>query len=270
MPYVLSGSWPNRRRDVASRWLARGEPHLPDGEEWLSDLERSWAARMRFPKRRQEFLVARWTLKQAVAQALGLPVDAASLARIEARHASDGAPELYVDGAAAAYDVTLTDRAGWAVCLLAPVGSAPGCDLELVEPRSAAFVQDYLTPAEQETFRAAADHGGGDLVANLLWSAKESALKVLRTGLRRDTRSVEVTLDAFADEGVWSPLVVRTAEGESFDGWWRRSGPFLLTTCARRSLPEPVPLEVPPSLDTAEPLHTWLAGNSEARERSRS
>ena len=68
-----------------------------------------------------------------------------------------------------------------------------GCDLELVEPRSALFVRDYFTAAERERV-AAAPAREHDELANLIWCAKESALKVLRTGLRRDTRSVEVEL----------------------------------------------------------------------------
>ena len=45
----------------------------------------------------------------------------------------------------------------------------------------------------------------GDAVANLIWSAKESALKVLRTGLRRDTRSVDVSLLPDPPVDGWQP-----------------------------------------------------------------
>ena len=45
--------------------------------------------------------------------------------------------------------MSLTDRAGCAVCLLAAEPAAIGCDLELVEPRSDAFVGDYLTGPER-------------------------------------------------------------------------------------------------------------------------
>jgi 4'-phosphopantetheinyl transferase len=247
-------------------WLARGEPSLPGEDTWLSDLERARAESMEYPKRRNEYLVARWTLKHAVARTLGLPLRDSVLATIEARHAPDGAPELYVAGAPAGRDVSLTDRAGWAVCLVAPGGSNVGVDLELVEPRSPAFVTDYLTEAEQRAVAAAVDAGVPDavpLLANLLWSAKESALKVLRTGLRRDTRSVEVAgVDPAVPPGRWSPLTVRTEEGETFAGWWRRSGDFLLTTCARATLDLPTSLDEPPALDTATPLHTWLPATS--------
>jgi len=78
--------------------------------------------------------------------------------------------------------------------LVGPPGRAIGCDLEIVEPRSDAFVEDFLTAAERSLVAGAPDEDARHLLANLVWCGKESALKVLRTGLRRDTRSVEVSL----------------------------------------------------------------------------
>ncbi len=238
----------------SARWLARGERHLPPGLEWLSPVETAWAGRMRFAKRRDEFLVARWTAKAALAAVAGLPDDEATLRRLEVRHAPSGAPLAHLDGRRLDLAVSLTDRAGWAVCLVGGA-AAVGCDLELVEPRSPAFVADYLTDAEARYVRAAPD---AHLTANLVWSAKESALKVLGTGLRRDTRSVEVTL-ARAAAGGWAELVVRTAEGAVFPGWWRRFGEFVLTVAATDPVSPPVALEEPPALAGARPAHTWLA-----------
>ncbi len=100
-----------------------------------------------------------------------------------------------------------------------------------------------------------------DVAANLIWSAKESALKVLRTGLRRDTRSVEVTVDDLTPpEHTWSPLSVRTAEGTVFAGYWRPSGSFLLTVCARGTFPPPSALDSVCVLDGAAPAHQWVNG----------
>jgi 4'-phosphopantetheinyl transferase len=213
---------------------------------------------MRFTKRRTEYLVRRWTAKHAVAAEVGLPVDTVSLARIEVRNAATGAPEVWVDGRLAGLGVSLTDRAGWAVCLVSGEPQAVGCDLELVEPRSPAFVRDFLTEAEQRLVQAAGSDVDRQVVANLIWSAKESALKVLRTGLRRDTRSVEVRLPAAAPgPGAWSTLAVRTVQGREFPGWWCRHGAFLLTVAYEAAAPAPVSIEDPPALTTAEPVHSW-------------
>jgi 4'-phosphopantetheinyl transferase len=233
-------------------WLARGERDLPRDESWLSDAEAAYANRQRFAKRRTEFLVARWTAKQALRVVLSLPVDGAGLRRVEVRHASTGAPFACVDGTPVDARISLTDRAGWAVCLVAESGPI-GCDLELVEARSQRFVHDFFTTAERDYVESAADP---DLAANLVWSAKESALKVLETGLRRDTRSVEVSVAP--PSGGWSALTATTAERSVFPGWWQRFGDFVLTVAVSARQPAPTGLDEPSPLHTARPEHSWL------------
>jgi 4'-phosphopantetheinyl transferase len=154
--------------------------------------------------------------------------------------------------------VSMTDRADWAVCVVGPGDRAVGCDLELVEDRSDAFVRDWFTPAEQDLVVAADTGEGRQLVANLVWSAKESALKVLQTGLRRDTRSVEVDVVDAAGHARWARLVVRSEEGVAFPGWWRRYGDFVLTFAADAERGAPISLEEPPRLAGATPSHSWL------------
>ncbi len=60
------------------------------------------------------------------------------------------------------------------------------------------------------------------LAANLIWPAKESALKVLRTGLRADTRTVEVVLaepsGISTGAGQWQRLSVDREPAGSPDG----------------------------------------------------
>jgi 4'-phosphopantetheinyl transferase len=238
-------------------WLARGEGQLPASADWLSAAESSRAGALTYTKRRTDFLLARWTLKLAVAKALGWPDDPGALARIEGRTAPTGAPLLYIDGLPADRGVSLTDRAGCAVCLVAARPVAVGCDVEIIEPRGEAFVRDYLTPAEQRLVGAAGP--AAHMAANLVWSAKESALKVLRTGLRRDTLSVDVDVaELNPPERTWSALRVRTAEGAVFTGWWRRSGSFLVTACWHCDGPPPGALEAPSPIDTMLPSHRWM------------
>lgn len=245
------------RRALATWWLARGEDQLPAAVDWLSAAERSRLGALRYTKRRTDFLLGRWTLKLAVAKVIGWPDDPAALALIESRPAPTGAPRLYVDDQPADHGVSLSDRAGCAVCLVADRAVAVGCDVEVVEPRSDAFVRDYFTQAEQ---RLAGPAGPGrDAAANLIWSAKESALKVLETGLRRDTRSVEVTVAELSPpQHRWSALRVGTAAGEVFPGWWRRSGEFLVTACWPGGGPPPVALEARSPIDTMRPSHRWV------------
>ncbi len=246
------------------RWLAVGESAIPDGVGWLSDAEATRAATMRFTKRRTEYRLRRLAGKRAVAAVLGRPVDPRSLAGIEVLNRLGGAPYVVVDGEPARLDVSLTDRAGWAVCLVGPEGELGGgtlgVDLEAVEPRSRGFVADYLTAYEQEYVRSQGEHGseGWDVAANLLWSAKESALKVLRVGLRADTRSVEVALGDDVRADGWSPLIVQVGSGDRFPGWWRRDGVFLLTLASREFTEPPTLLAGGDDLAGGEPVHSWL------------
>ncbi len=278
-------------------WLVVGESQLPRGLDWLSQREATRLAGMRFTKRRNEYLLRRWAGKVAVATLAGRRTDPASLRGVEVLNRATGAPEVWLGGRPCGLQVSLTDRAGWAVCLVDEAsGSAGsvGVDLELVEPRSAGFVQDFLTPAEQRDVNSRPDEQERHAAANLIWSAKESALKVLQTGLRADTRDVEVTVAREPDGAGWMPLRVRARGdlallgrvdartvtgdpaggdpvtgdpaggdpvpgGRMLPGWWRRDGVFLLTLACERALPPPVPLDGSADLATAVPVHSWLS-----------
>jgi 4'-phosphopantetheinyl transferase len=234
-------------------WHSQSGADLPDHVEWLAPAERARLETLRFPKRRADWLLARFTAKRALARLLALGDDPEVLASVEVRPAGDGSPHAFVRGAAAGVEISLSDRAGFAVCVLRRGELAIGCDLELVEPRSEAFVADYLTALERAAVAAAEGAEARHRLANLIWSAKESALKVLRTGLRRDTRDVEVRLHAASVDG-WSALSVHALEGTVFPGWWRQYGRFLLTFAAECEESPPRALGEPPALEGAEPL----------------
>ena len=239
-------------------YLSQGMGDAPTSDAWLSPLEAGYVARLRFPKRRSEFRLGRWTAKNALV--LYLERGDADLGRVVIDRAPDGAPAAFVEGRPAEVYLAMTDRADQAVCVVGPPGTRLGCDLELVEPRSDAFVSDYFTPAEQALVRAAATDDARALLANLVWCGKESSLKVLRTGLRRDTRSVEVSLAAGAPADGWQRLAVTTAEGDVHHGWWQRFGAFVLTVAATEPFAPPRPLVDPPSLATAVPAEAWRTG----------
>lgn len=238
------------------RYHAAGESGVPAHDDWLTGAEARRLASMRYTKRRDEARLGRWTAKNAVARAFDLSSTPADLADVVIRNAPDGAPEVFLGSRPAGLAISMTDRAGWAVCTVSSGSVAVGCDLELVEPRSALFVEDYFTPDEQELVAGSPeDH---DLLANLVWSAKESALKVLREGLRLDTRTVEVSLLADEESG-WRSLVVVTTSGARFPGWWTRFGEFVLTYCATTEAGPPQSIDEPPPLAAAVPAHSWLA-----------
>jgi 4'-phosphopantetheinyl transferase len=212
---------------------------VPGDDRGLSPGAAARAAGLVVEVRRRGWRLRRWTAKEAIAATCG--GDSGTFAELEIGNRPDGAPVASRRDVALPGCLSLTDRAGWAVCALAPAGVVVGCDLELVEPRSPAFVSDYLTAAEQRLV-ASASASDTDLAANLVWSAKESALKVLGEGLRRPTRSVEVEAAlpaAGSGRDPWQPMTVRLAEGGELTGWWRRLGPFVLTLAAAPPSPPP-------------------------------
>ena len=103
-------------------------------------------------------------------------------------------------------------------------------DLEAVEPRSKRFVEDFFT-ARERAWVERTPYPLHDRHVALTWSAKESALKLLRVGLRRDTRRVEVDIEdpESAEEG-WHRLSVTVApESRSLTGRWRQDEEVVLT-----------------------------------------
>lgn len=205
-----------------------GTSRLP----WLAAAEQERVARLRFPHRRRDFLIGRWTAKRAVAACRpDLGQTEADLGRIEIHPAADGAPEVWIDGQAAELQISISHCGGRGLCVVGPAGVAVGCDLEQVEPRSAAFLADYFTPAEQQQIAALPAGEAQVRGVTLLWSAKESALKALREGLRLDTRDVEVTLGA--TQPGWSPLIVRYADGKEYEGFWQEQGAQVMVVVGR-------------------------------------
>ena len=213
-------------------WLEQTVADVPAEDDWLSAGEAVRLSGMRFPKRRADWRVGRWTAKRAVAAHLNLPADPRSLARIAIRPAASGAPEVLLGDGPAPVTISISHRAGRAACAVAQPEAALGCDLEVVEPRSDAFAADYFTAEEQELLVQSSPADRFQLLA-LLWSAKESALKALRVGLRLDTRSVAVNHFAgqLLCDGDWRPLCVHY-HGQVLHGWWRQTGNFVRTIVA--------------------------------------
>ncbi|MGC2197979.1 MAG: 4'-phosphopantetheinyl transferase superfamily protein [Terriglobales bacterium] len=225
--------------------LAQTDGTVPTGNDWLCANEILSLNGMRFAKRRADWRLGRWTAKHAVASFLNLPASPRALARIEIRPASSGAPEVFVANRCLPVTISLSHRAGGALCAVAPFGVRLGCDLEVIEPRSTAFVTDYFTAEEQDLVVRTSPAEQPRILA-MLWSAKESALKALREGLRLDTRSVGVrpavgTCDLFG----WSPVHVRCTDGQMFRGWWQSTGNILRTVVADPFPDPPISLRIP-------------------------
>ena len=234
-------------------WFEQIMGGVAAGDEWLCRDEQLVLAGMKVPKRRADWRLGRWTAKLAVAAYLDLPSESKHLTSIEIRPAATGAPEVFLDHQPASVSISLSHRDGLAACVVAPPGSVVGCDLEVVEPHSDAFISDYFTTEEQELCAQATLRERDRLVATI-WSAKESALKALRTGLRVDTRSVSATISpdssnaitvnetGSAMAGEWHRLSVRYEDRKVFSGWWQCTDRLVRTFVSEPHADPPISL----------------------------
>ena len=239
-------------------WLEQTCADVPPDNDWLGVGEAACLNALRIPKRRADWRLGRWTAKRAVSICLNVPSVPRSLAALEIRPAASGAPEVFLYNQPAAVTISLSHSNGTALCAVAPPGTELGCDLEAIEPHSEAFVADYFT-SDERVLIARASAADRLRLATLLWSAKESALKALREGLRLDTRSVTVRLPEGAPPSApddmataptftecrsnWRPLEVHCASGQVFQGWWGQTGNLLQTAVAAPAPARPILLQ---------------------------
>ncbi len=250
-------------------WLQQTEADVPAKNDWLCANEALCLSGMRFPKRRDDWRLGRWTAKRAFVAYSGCSLENPLLSEIEIRSALSGAPEVVLGGKPAAASISLSHRAGTAIVAVSDPDVALGCDLEVVEPRSEAFIADYFAPEEQALVARTSDRSA--LLA-LLWSAKESALKALHEGLRLDTRSVLVNLagnprvsrdspqtssppglatwlpaTSNCGQNDWRSLQVRCLNCDHIlHGWWHCTGGLVRTVVADPPLHPPLLLKPTP------------------------
>jgi 4'-phosphopantetheinyl transferase len=211
---------------------------LENPDEFLASPELEKLSRMRFPKRRDEWLLGRWAAKallQSTPTFKHYPSN-----ELEIRNEPDGAPYLCLpDGQISPNCLSISHRDQLALCALASTPDLRvGIDLEKVEPREDAFVADYFDPIEQNMVNACKTDFKQTLTT-LIWSAKESMLKALGVGLRRDTRTVEVNrIGGFEMAGngndVWQTIEIKETEdtGREWAAWWQRREEFVITLAA--------------------------------------
>ena len=112
-------------------WLEQTEADVPQDNDWLGEGEAAVLEGMRFAKRRADWRLGRWTAKRALASFWKSSACMRALAAIEIRPAPTGAPEVYLSNSPAAVSISLSHRAGRAICAVSPSVEALGCDVEL-------------------------------------------------------------------------------------------------------------------------------------------
>ncbi len=235
------------RSSIVIQWLIQNttaHPSLAEAQAppgLLSAEETAVFAGFKVFKRRQDWLLGRWTakhlLQEMIYQNSG---QRAALDKISVLPGADGAPLARFASISgmqdSPYTVSISHSHGSSFCAAVARPDWPiGADMELIESRSASFAADFFTAEEQEQVRrtAPALH---DALVTAVWSAKEATLKATHEGLRIDTRSVYCQIEAPTElPRTWRPFPIqwrRTSGAGSYPGlkgWWMIMGQFVLT-----------------------------------------
>lgn len=209
------------------RYLKRCRADLPRNQGWLAPPESRVLQTLQVPKRRDDWLLGRWTVKSALRRFPGLrehrPEDWQVMAE------ASGQPAVLLQGNRQDIRVSLSHSRDTALCVLSTGPAAIGCDLEGIEKRTPTFEETYFARSELAILDCLPE-GSRTAVATLMWSAKESVLKALGLGLRADTKRIEVMPEDRGNCRVWTPLAARDLHTSArFTGWWRIDGDMLLS-----------------------------------------
>jgi phosphopantetheinyl transferase len=178
---------------------------------WLNCNERSYFDRLRFAKRRLDWLGGRLAAKAAV---LNLLQWQTGPQQVEILPDATGQPVVRVSGAprdAEPIGVTISHsgQIAAAAAYRRSQAGAVGLDVERLAPVEPALYQIAFTPEEIRYLEGSASPGERNTRVLRLWTAKEAVLKAIGRGLRASLQSVAVTPPA----GEAGPARVTVADG---------------------------------------------------------
>lgn len=215
-------------------YLEQRVTDLPDNDNWLSSVERSILGSLRVPKRRSDWRLGRWTSKCVVSAYLGW--SRKRLRDIGIRSLPSGAPEVTVLGCRLTPEISISHSCDACMCVVGSPGARIGCDIEKVEVRSQAFIETFFTSDEVAAVTALSTKER-DILANIIWSTKESYLKATREGLGRDTRDVSASAPETSawrrgtlGRPAWLPVWISDCRKRSV-AYWRIAEGFIETVC---------------------------------------
>jgi 4'-phosphopantetheinyl transferase len=242
-------------------WHDAGLPDREQAWDWLCAEERERVASFKVAKRADDWLIGRLNAKALLVDALDYRYGVRMAPHdLHVARQPSGAPRVVLAAGAAGrglpdpLPLCLSNSHSHAHALCAVLWTdgyettrslrAVGVDVEWVEPRSEGFVADFLTEPER-AFCRAVEGRARHLRANMVWSAKESVLKVVQRGLTIDTwwLTCVPAPDPEAHwlpplltpvDGEWDPLAVACdprfpTHGLTFHGAWREIGGFVAT-----------------------------------------
>jgi 4'-phosphopantetheinyl transferase len=143
---------------------------------FLSSPEISYLETLRFPLRRNSFLLGRYAAKEALTACL----EHSDSSRIEIVKGIFEQPIVVPDRGRSA-ELSLSHSAGTAVAVACAVGHPIGVDLEFIQTGKSDFLDSCFTPQDERLMGTISQPP--NVSRFILWSMKEALSKVLRCGL---------------------------------------------------------------------------------------
>ncbi len=195
----------------------------------LSPQEEEKYSTLKVDKRRREWLAGRYLLKKLL-QTTYTDVKQRPLNEIIIIRDESGAPVATVSGNPITGVITLSHSQGMLFAAYSPSEELlPGVDVEKVEPRDPAFLEDFFT--HQERVLIYSNPGKDQLIISLIWSAKEAVMKSLRLGMQVVARDVNILISSEeTGSQAWKHATARYApSGQQFNILWQVSGNSVFT-----------------------------------------
>ncbi len=184
---------PNDPPDDIHWVLTQAGPGLASGC-YLTATEIQSGRRYRHPERHRQWMLGRATAKYLLMQR-ATPLDLSIQASndFEILRNPNGWPQLQ-DRHGRNLPVSLTishrDELAFSAVCRDNLGNL-GADIEIIAPKNASMLEDFYTPEERNWIQSQASPHQA-LTATLIWSAKESILKAIKTGLMENTKIIRL------------------------------------------------------------------------------
>lgn len=183
---------------------------------------------MKFELRQKSFIAGRRAAKHLLMDCVP-ELRGCSPARISIENRESGAPFVLVNGQELPGMLSISHCGDAAAAAYTSESSIRiGVDLEAIAPRAPSFLETYFTLLELEWVLSAKEEDQA-LISTLIWSAKEAVLKALQTGLRVDTREIEILPDDSPAADGWRRFEISAPKSWHWQGNWRKSFDFVIT-----------------------------------------
>lgn len=213
-------------------WLFLERCAVPAHYDWLCKSEKDILSSFRFTKKRNDWLLGRWTAKHLIVQ---LTRGKLSESDIEILPSDSGAPEVSIQNSSNPVELSISHSSDHSFCIASLQKGSIGCDMEKIQARTHKFEEDYFTSCERRRLEHTNQQEHA-ILSNLIWCGKEAVFKALKTGLRRDTRSVEVSIPEYWSSGSWNRTeVIDNKQNQLYEGQFMIENDFVFFVASERA-----------------------------------